>query len=91
MISRVALDLSAEGMQVLTGARVLTGEPVEVTFQAPETGAWLTLRGTVARVLHGRRPNEWGRRLGIEVEGLDDTQRARLLHACRLLDSRPLA
>lgn len=68
VIGRVALDLSAGGMQVLTGAKVLTGEPVRVTFRTPDTGRWLTLSGTVARVLHGRRPHEWGRRLGIAFD-----------------------
>lgn len=88
LVARVALDLSIEGMQVLTGARVLTGEPVRVTFRAPETGQWLTLQGAVARVLHGRRPNEWGRRLGVAFDPIAGTYAARLVEASARLDAR---
>ena len=89
VLARVGLDLSAGGVQVLTGAQVLTGEPVVVTFQAPGTDRWFTLRGTVARVLHGRRPNEWGRRLGIELEEMTSAERSNLVDASRALDARP--
>lgn len=85
LLSRVALDLSAGGMQVLTGEKVLTGELVMVTFRAPQSEKWFTLRGTVARVLHGRRPNEWGRRLGIAFDD-PGSERANLVAATRLLD-----
>ncbi len=90
VIGRVAMDLSSGGMQVLTGSKVLTGEPVRVTFQVPETQRWLTLQGTVARVLHGRRPNEWGRRLGVAFHELTVSDVERLREADRMLEMPPM-
>lgn len=87
VVGRVAADLSTNGLQVLTDARVLTGEPVRVVFQAPETKAWLTVHGTVARVLHGRRPNDWGRRLGIELESLTPVDAERLRASTAMLEA----
>lgn len=92
VVAHVGTNLSTNGVQVLTDARVLTGEPVHVMFQAPETKAWFTLPGTVARVLHGRRPNEWGRRLGIELERMTSLESASLQECSRMLgasDSPP--
>lgn len=52
---------------------VFTGEPVLVSLQFPETGEWLDAEATVTRVVHGRRPGEWARRLGLEFDDLDET------------------
>jgi PilZ domain len=87
IVAQVAMDLSTTGLQVLTGARVLTGEPVQVTVRLPETGRWLTLEATVARVLHGRRPGDWGRRLGLELEGLTPTDMEKLCEANRRMEA----
>jgi hypothetical protein len=64
-IGERTLDLSADGMQIMTGSRVLTGEPVFVSFQIPATREWFDAEGYVARVVHGRRPGDQGRCLGI--------------------------
>ena len=89
-IAGVALDFSTGGLQAVTRARVLTGEPVHVTFRAPVTGRWLTLRGTVARVIHGRRPHERGaRRLGIAFDSLAAPDLDRLGEASDRLDVMP--
>lgn len=70
-----ALDLSTEGMLIETDVNVLTGEDVVVTFRAPRTNQWFDCEATVARVLHGRRPGEHGRRLGLSFETLDEWSR----------------
>lgn len=88
-IAGMALDFSSGGLQALTRSRVLTGEPVRMTFRAPVTGRWVTVRGTVARVLHGRRPNERGRRLGIEFDELAPGDRERVNEASDRLDVMP--
>jgi hypothetical protein len=62
---------------------------VRVTFRAPVTGRWLTVRATVARVLHGRRPNERGRRLGIEFNELALADAERVNEASDRLDVMP--
>lgn len=79
LVSSLAFDLSTGGMQVLTGTRVLTGEPLLVSFRAPKTGTWFDLAATVARVIHGRRPEDRGRGLGLEFHGMALSARYDLL------------
>ena len=88
-IAGVAVDFSTRGLQAVTRSRVLTGEPVRVTFRTPVTGRFLVLRGTVARVVHGRRPGDRGRRLGIEFEAPSASDRDRLEDASDRLDVMP--
>ena len=47
-----AVDLSPMGMQVMAQERVLTGEPVIVSFRLPLTSWWFDTEATVARVVH---------------------------------------
>jgi hypothetical protein len=67
-IGERTLDLSPTGMQICTEAKVLTGEPVFVSFQIPATQEWFDAEGHVVRVVHGRRPGDRGRCLGIVFE-----------------------
>jgi len=60
LLSEHAIDLSAEGMLVLTDERVLTGEEVIVSFRVPTLRAWFDAEALVARVVHGRRPTDPG-------------------------------
>lgn len=80
--SRV-IDLSMHGMLVETDARVLTGEPVIVSFRAPKSETWIDAEGTVARVVHARRGNGDKRGLGISLESLDAHAKAALLSGLR--------
>lgn len=77
-VARQILDLSEEGLLVATSERVLTGEPVIVTFQAPFSLRWIDAEATVARVLHGRRPTDRGRALGLRFDALAAAARAAL-------------
>jgi c-di-GMP-binding flagellar brake protein YcgR len=70
-VSDLALDLSTEGMLVATEMPVLTGEEVIVSFRPPRSDRWLDVSATVARVVHGRRPGDRGRCLGLAFHGLD--------------------
>lgn len=85
IVGQIATDLSATGMQVLTRDKVLTGERVRVVMCLPRTQRWLTVDAHVVRVSHGRRPGEWGRRLGLELEGLSPEEVAKLHDATRHL------
>lgn len=78
LLGRRAIDLSTDGMCVLTDMNVLTGEDVLVTFRAPFTRTWVDAEATVARVIHGRRPGDRGRCLGLHFERLDEVARALL-------------
>ncbi len=74
LIGRSAIDLSAQGMLVETDDRVLTGEPVIISFRSPRRRAWFDAQGTVARVIHGRRPYDTGRFLGVRFDVFDEEQ-----------------
>jgi hypothetical protein len=63
-------NFSAEGLLVSPAEAVLTGEPVLVSLQFPDTGDWFDAEATVARVVHGRRPGEWTRCLGLIFDRL---------------------
>ncbi len=79
LVSDLALDLSTHGMLVSTRLPVLTGEPLLVSFRPPRSSTWLDLPATVARVVHGRRPGDRGRCLGLSFDRLDPAAE-RLLH-----------
>lgn len=73
LIGRRGVDLSPLGMQVVADEPVLTGEPLLVAFRLPDTDHWFDAEAIVARVMHGRRPGDPGRCLGLEFETLDGT------------------
>ncbi len=76
-----AIDLSPDGMLVVTRDEVLTGEDVIVSFSIPRTRVIVDAVATVARVVHGRRPSDRHRRaLGIAFDSLTADHR-RLLRA----------
>ncbi len=67
-----ALDLSTSGLRVVGDASaVLTGEPVILTFRAPGSDTWIDAEGTVARVVHGRRAEDYGPSVGVQFRALD--------------------
>jgi PilZ domain len=70
-VADLALDLSTKGMLVRARKRVLTGEEVIVTFRPPRSNTYVDAPATVARVLHGRRPGDYGSVcLGLEFYGM---------------------
>ena len=71
LLGEYAVDLSTGGMLVLTDRRVLTGEDVIVSFRAPGLRTWFDAEAEVARVIHGRRPNDPGRALGLRFSKID--------------------
>ncbi|HSQ67140.1 MAG TPA: PilZ domain-containing protein, partial [Polyangiaceae bacterium] len=83
VVADLALDLSEAGMLVSTRDRVLTGEEVVVCFKPPRSNRWVDAVGTVARVLHGRRPGDRGRCLGIEFFSMDEHDRRHLWESLR--------
>lgn len=71
LVADFALDLSTKGMLVRARTRVLTGEELLVAFRPPRSNRWIDTQGTVARVVHGRRPGDTGLSFGIEFHGLE--------------------
>jgi hypothetical protein len=82
-IGRVAVDLSRDGMQVRSDARVLTGDAVIVSFFEPTSGRWFDLEAQVARVVHGRRTEDAGRGVGLKFVSMREDDRAALDRALR--------
>lgn len=70
LIADQIVDLSATGMRVMPADPVLTGERLLVSFQVPRSRMWVDAEAVVARVIHGRRPGEHTRGLGLEFERL---------------------
>lgn len=83
IVGDLALDLSTDGMLVRATERVLTGEEVIVTLRPPRSNRWFDAVGTVARVLHGRRPGDYGLSFGIEFHGVTEEEKARLFDDLR--------
>jgi len=84
LVGEVALDLSLEGMLVRSNHRVLTGEPVIVSFRPPRSNRFVDAIGTVTRVVHGRRPEDSGSRsLGIRFHQMDQGHRSHLFEQLR--------
>jgi hypothetical protein len=83
LVSDLAFDLSTEGMLVSTSDRVLTGEELLVSFRAPRSNLWFDLEATVARVVHGRRPFDRGRCLGLTFHSVAESTQRRLFERLR--------
>ncbi|HEY2368567.1 MAG TPA: PilZ domain-containing protein, partial [Polyangiaceae bacterium] len=83
LVGDLALDLSERGMLVRTRERVLTGEDVVVSFRPPNSNRFVDALGHVARVVHGRRPGDRGRCLGIELYGMGEEDRRILWESLR--------
>jgi hypothetical protein len=81
LIGRKGIDLSPHGMLVQADERVLTGEPVLVAFRLPRSAWWFDAEATVARVVHGRRPGDTGRCVGLSFEAIEPDVQAFLRRA----------
>jgi hypothetical protein len=69
------LDLSPEGMLVLSDERVDEGLDLVVSFQATELPIWFDACAKITRVVEGRRPGDPGRALGVRFETLPSVSR----------------
>jgi hypothetical protein len=70
LVGRWGLDISSDGMLIVSDARVLTGDDVIVSFRVPRTHHWIDCEAHVARVIHGRRPSDRARGLGLSFHSL---------------------
>ncbi len=69
------LDLSPQGMLVLSDERVEEGLECVVSFQATELPIWFDACAKITRVVEGRRPGDPGRALGVRFETLPAVSR----------------
>ncbi|MEZ4227177.1 MAG: PilZ domain-containing protein [Polyangiaceae bacterium] len=89
LVADQILDLSEHGMLVGPADPVLTGDELIVSFQAPGLLDYIDAEAVVARVIHGRRPGEIRRELGLELKGLDVFTRRLLAAFSRRLPPAP--
>jgi hypothetical protein len=78
-----ALDVSTDGLFLMTEVDVPLGTPVIVTFQIPGTECWVDAEGHVARVAHGRRMGDFAMGLGIAFDFVDEWSLTQLRMALR--------
>jgi len=70
LVADLIENVSPDGLLVGPADVVLTGEPVIVSFQLPGLRDYIDAEATVARVIHGRRPGETRRGLGLELTAI---------------------
>lgn len=83
-------DLSVEGARVGPADPVLTGELLLFSFKIPYFDVWVDTEAVVSRVLHGRRPGETSRSLGLEFCHLEPWHRYLLQQALAMVPPAPL-
>ncbi len=69
------VDLSPQGMLLLSDERVDDQTECVVSFQATELPIWFDTCATVTRIVEGRRPGDGGRALGVHFETLPAVSR----------------
>lgn len=83
LVGDLMLDLSTTGALVRARERVLTGEELIVSFKPPRSNEWFDAQAVVTRVLHGRRPGDFGLSFGIELVDLAKSDEQRLFEHLR--------
>jgi hypothetical protein len=75
LIGDRTLDLSPQGMLLLSDDPIDFGMELVVSFQATELPIWFDTMATVTRVVEGRRPGDRGRAVGLHFETLPAVSR----------------
>jgi hypothetical protein len=75
LIGDQMIDLSPQGMLLLSDEVVDPRAELVVSFMATAWPIWFDTRATVARVIEGRRPGDEGRALGIRFDSLASVSR----------------
>jgi len=70
-----SLDLSPQGMFVLSDENIEPGTDLLVSFRATDLPIWFDTRATVARVVAGRRVGDDGRGFGLRFQGFPAVSR----------------
>ena len=69
------VDLSPQGMLLLSDERLDWGTELVVSFQATELPIWFDTLASITRIVEGRRPGDAGRALGVHFETLPSVSR----------------
>jgi hypothetical protein len=69
------LDMSPQGMLLMSDEGLLEGSQLMVSFMATELPIWFDTEATVTRVVQGRRPGDVGRAIGLRFDSLPAVSR----------------
>jgi len=83
------VDLSPQGMLLLSDERLEEGCELVVSFQATELPIWFDTLASVTRIVEGRRPRDPGRALGLRFQTLPAVSRLILRGHLRKLPLAP--
>jgi hypothetical protein len=75
LVADRTLDLSPQGMLVLSDESLECGTELVVSFQATELPIWFDTLATLTRVVESRRPGDRGRAFGVHFDTLSAVQR----------------
>jgi len=75
LIGDRTVDLSPQGLLLLSDERIDDQTECVVSFQATELPIWFDACARVTRVVEGRRPGDAGRALGVHFETLPSVSR----------------
>ena len=80
-----AIDLSLDGLFLMTDRNAEWGESVILSFQIPGSEEWFDAEGHVARLVRGRRLGDNAIGLGIAFDHMASEEQAALRRALRKL------
>jgi hypothetical protein len=80
-----AIDVSSEGLFLMTDRDGRIGDEVILSFLIPGTERWFDAEGHVARIIRGRRIGDVAMGLGIEFDRTERESQATLRMALRKL------
>jgi hypothetical protein len=83
------VDLSPQGMLLLSDEIIEEGSELVVSFQATELPIWFDTLASVTRIVEGRRPGDPGRALGLRFQTLPAVSRLILRGHLRKLPLAP--
>jgi hypothetical protein len=91
LLGDLTVDLSPDGMLVLSDERTDEGSELFVSFQVTEPPLWFDTPATVTRIVEGRRRGDQGRALGVRFQSLPSVSRLILRGLlCKLPQSEAL-
>ena len=70
LVGERAIDLSQDGMLLLSAAPVRIGEELIVTFRVPGSQRWVDAMATVVRTVRGQRRGDRGPAIGLAFDPL---------------------
>lgn len=79
------LDVSTEGLRILSEAKVVVGEPVVLALRLPRQATWIDAHARVARIEEGVRDGDPGRAIALEFTAMDHADRYRLYYSTQAL------